>query len=84
MGRRDVRHDGMAMVRQLEAKLTPTERRDRETYLERLREYIHRATIPGGIGVRAKTFPFRPIRGIRVDLEVLRGTACIPDPKKKS
>jgi hypothetical protein len=73
----------MAMVRQLEAKLTPAERRVREVAFEKLREYVRRATTKGGTGtIRTKRFPFDPTGEVRLDLEVLRGTAAVPDEKQ--
>ena len=70
----------MAMVRELEAKLTPTEQRDREFAFEQLRRFIRRVAAKGG----TTAFPsksFKPSsRGeIRVDIEVLKGIAGIPD-----
>ncbi len=73
----------MAMVAQLESKLTPAERREREKAFEQLREYIHRAVAKNGTGIiRTKRFPFNAARGIRLDLEVLKGTAAVPDQKQ--
>lgn len=71
----------MAMVRQLEAMLTPGERRVRAAAFEKLRVYVHRVALQGGIGVRTKTFPFRAVGGIRVDLEVLKGIAAVAEQK---
>jgi hypothetical protein len=72
----------MAMVEQLESKLTPAERHTREMAFEKLREYVRRAAMKGGTGIiRTKRFPFDPVGGIRLDLEVLKGTAAVPDQK---
>jgi hypothetical protein len=72
----------MAMVQQLEAKLTPSELRARERAFIDLREYIRRAVMKDGTGIiRSKRFPFDAVGGIRLDLEVLKGTAAVADKK---
>lgn len=64
----------MAMVRELEAKLTPAEKRAREVAFEQLRRLIRAAAQAGtGLPVLRRSYPFPAIRGIRVDLEVLKG-----------
>jgi hypothetical protein len=73
----------MAMVGELESKLTPAERKQREIGFEALRRYIHRAALGGGTGtIRTKRFPFRAVAGIRIDLEVLKGTAAVADQEQ--
>jgi hypothetical protein len=73
----------IAMVRQLQAKLTPAEQQARERAFIDLREYIRRAAKKDGTGIiRSKRFPFDAVGGIRLDLEVLKGTAASPDKKQ--
>lgn len=68
------------MVEQLELKLTPSERRDRTSGFEELREFIRRAAAIGGTAMaRPKSFPFNKTRDIRVDLEIIKGLAAVPD-----
>ena len=64
----------------LEAQLTTKERRDREEPLQRLCEFIVRASEQGGVSAPCRrTFLKRGTRDIRVDLEVISGQACVPD-----
>jgi hypothetical protein len=71
----------MAMVRQLEAKLTPAERHAREMAFEQLRQFIRNASKGHGLPEVTRSFPNRPVRGIRIDLEVLKGRAAVPVTK---
>ena len=68
---------------ELEGKLSEREKRDREQPLAELREYIHRVARSGGISANPKPHkkPFlkRGSKDIRVDLEVQKGMACVPD-----
>jgi hypothetical protein len=68
---------------ELEEKLSPQELRDREEYLDELRAYIRRAARNGG--VTAQVHPSFPQRAKktdpRVDMEVITGMACVPDPQ---
>jgi hypothetical protein len=73
----------MAMVAQLESKLTPAERRDRQVALQQLRQFIHNAAKGYGMSVLSNSYPYRTFRGIRVDLEVLKGRAAVPDSKSR-
>ena len=69
---------------ELEGRLTEREKRDREQPLTELREYIRRVAKFGGISANPrphkKSFLKRGAKDIRVDLEVQKGMACIPDP----
>jgi hypothetical protein len=77
----------LSMCTELESKLTPGELADREQGFAELRRYIEAAATGGGAphGVR-KSFPKRPTvaSDIRVDLEVIKGSACVPDPPEIS
>jgi hypothetical protein len=68
----------------LEAKLSEKEKALRETAFAQLREFINAAAKKGGLnagtGVFKKSFPKRPLGDIRVDLDVFKGSACVPDP----
>jgi hypothetical protein len=70
----------MAMVRQLEAMLTPAERRARQEGFEQLRQFIRKGKAHG-LPVLSRSFPYRIVRGIRIDLEVRKGCAAVPDAK---
>lgn len=64
----------------LEQQLTPIEARDRVEPLQRLRNYIRNAARRGGVNAPLKkSFLKRGSPDIRVDLEVIKGMACVPD-----
>ena len=64
----------------LKGQLTPSEARDRAEPLEHLRSYITTAAEGGGVNAPLKkSFLKRGSRDIRVDLEVIKGMACVPD-----
>jgi hypothetical protein len=67
----------------LEAKLSDQEKAVREKAFAQLREFINAASKKGGLnadhGVFKKSFPKRPLSDIRVDLDVFKGSACVPD-----
>ena len=64
----------------LEQRLTPSEARDRVEFLQRLRNFIRNAAQRGGIDAPLKkSFPKRGSPDVRVDLEVIKGMACVPD-----
>jgi hypothetical protein len=74
----------MEMIQRLEAKLTPAELRHRETGFEELRKFIQRAAAKGGTSIaRPKSFPFQVVKGIRVDLEIMKGMAAVPEKTKE-
>lgn len=68
---------------ELEGKLSEREKRDREQPLAELREHIRRAAKAGVISAAPRPYqkPFlkRGSKDIRVDLEVHKGMACVPD-----
>src|SRR6266404_1737489 len=64
----------------LENKLTEREKKEREQPLEEIRQFIQVAARAGGISAPAsKSFKKRGSKDIRVDLEVIKGMACVPD-----
>jgi hypothetical protein len=68
----------------LEGKLTDTERRDRKELLEDLRAFIKRAGASGGIDAFvSKSFVKWGSGDIRIDLEIHKGRACVPDKEKQ-
>ena len=71
----------MAMVTELESKLTPAERRDREIAFEQLRHFIRNGAKGYGLPIVNRSFPYRIVRGIRIDLEVLTGRTAVPATK---
>jgi hypothetical protein len=75
----------LKMVDDLEAKLTARERQERASGLEKLRAYIRSAGRKGGApaGV-SKSWGKPGQRSIRIDLEVKKGLACVPDPPDQS
>ena len=73
----------MAMVSMLETRLTPSELRDRKTAFEKLRAFIRRAAAEGGTEILpSRSFPYPPVHGIRVDIEVFKGTSAVPEKKR--
>ena len=65
----------------LENRLTPKERKDREQPFADLRRFIRAAALSGGVTAPvSKSFLKRGSKDIRVDLEVIKGMACVPDP----
>jgi hypothetical protein len=66
---------------QLEAILTDREKKDRQKPMADLRRFIRNAAAGGGVPAPVgKSFLKRGSRDIRVDLEVITGLACVPDP----
>ncbi|HZT81292.1 MAG TPA: hypothetical protein VFA26_13775 [Gemmataceae bacterium] len=65
---------------QLEAKLTDREKADRQEPLARLRRFIREAAKGGGVKApTSKSFLKRGSKNIRIDIEVIKGLACVPD-----
>jgi hypothetical protein len=66
----------------LERKLTDRERKDREVPFTQLRRFIQAAARSGGVvAPLSKSFLKRGSKDVRVDIEVRRGAACVPDPR---
>jgi hypothetical protein len=72
----------MHLISKLESKLTPAERRERESGFQQLRDFIRKAARAGGTPTIKKTFPIPVVQRIRVDLEVIKGLAAVPDKEK--
>jgi hypothetical protein len=65
----------------LEASLTDREKKDREEPLRQLRRFIRVAAKAGGVlAPVSRSWYKRGSKDIRVDLEVVTGMACVPDP----
>jgi hypothetical protein len=73
----------MEIVEQLESKLTPAERSARAMAFEQVRRLIRNASTGGGLPRLSVSFPHLSDRGIRVDLEVFKGNAAVPDSKRR-
>ena len=70
----------LKMADDLEAKLTEREKNDRAQPLAQLRRFIRSAAQGGGISAPvSKTWLKRGSRDIRIDLEIVKGMACVPD-----
>lgn len=68
---------GRTLLQQLKAKLSKKERRERKHHLEKLEDLIDRAEETGGLHAHyGKSFQ-DPGSDIRVDVEVLGGTAFV-------
>jgi len=68
------------MLDDLAAQLTDAELQARQDAFAQAREFIHRAVQAGGVGAIKKSFPRKAVRGgIRVDVEVQKGIAFVPD-----
>jgi hypothetical protein len=64
--------------------LTEREQKDREKPLEELRRFICSAARAGGANApKSKSFTKRGMREIRVDIEIITGKACVPDPESR-
>jgi hypothetical protein len=69
----------------LEAQLTTRERRERAQPMRELRRFIQNAATSGGISAPvSKSFLKRGGRGVRLDLEVITGRACVAEPEPES
>lgn len=75
--------EGEKLVDNLESSLTDPEMEVRQEAFQQARDYINRAARAGGVDAQvSKTFPnVSKIRSdIRVDIEVIKGKAFVPDP----
>jgi hypothetical protein len=65
----------------LEAQLNARERQERQQPLADLRRFIQAAARSGGVSAPvSKSFLRRGASDIRIDIEVITGQACVPDP----
>jgi hypothetical protein len=63
------------------AKLSPQEQEDREECFDKARRFIERAPPTGYDAPCIKSWPNRKMRGgVRVDIEIQLGKACVEDP----
>jgi len=63
----------------LEKKLTQTEKKVRNGPLAALRKFVRATAKSGGIAAPLKkSFSKSGSKDIRIDLEVIKGTACVP------
>src|SRR5687767_1230497 len=70
----------LAMCDRLEARLTSKEKKARREPLKQLRRYLRAAAQAGGVSAPvSKSFLQRGSKDVRIDLEVIAGTACVPD-----
>lgn len=66
----------------LEGRLGTKEKRDREEAMARLRRFIANAAVGGGVEAPvSKSFLKSGSKDVRIDLEVIKGRACVPDPE---
>lgn len=76
------RSEGHGFIDELIAQLSQREFQERERGFIQARRFVDQAAIGGGVASPAKkSFPQPPLpRGRRVDIEVHKGTAFVPDP----
>lgn len=66
----------------LEAQLTAQEKSDREAAMGKLRQFIRSAAQGGGMSAPAsKSWRKRGSRDVRIDLEIIKGLAAVPDAR---
>lgn len=71
----------LVMLERLRAKLSRREKEDREDCFQKARKCIVNAPPAGYDSHCIKTFPNRKMKGgIRVDIEIQLGKACVDDP----
>jgi hypothetical protein len=72
----------LRLIDRLEGKLTRSEKAARAEAFQELRAYVQTMAAQGGLDAPViKSFPRKKLKGgIRVDLEVITGRACVPDP----
>ncbi|MGH7172350.1 MAG: hypothetical protein ACRELG_18900 [Gemmataceae bacterium] len=70
----------LKMCDDLEVKLSEREKNDRAQPLAQLRRFIRSAAQGGGVSAPvSKSWLKRGSKDIRIDLEVVKGMACVPD-----
>jgi hypothetical protein len=81
MDRPPTKLEMLAMLDQLWAKLSGREQAERSACLAAAQNYIQQASADGFVAEFAKTFRNRKLRrGVRIDIEIWAGKACIDDP----
>lgn len=71
----------LAKCDDLENQLSAREKKDRKEPLAQVRRFVRAAAKGGGVSAPvSKSFLKRGSKDIRVDLEVITGQACVPDP----
>ena len=70
------------MLEDLRNVLTAAEQRFREEAFRKAHDFVDRAAIVGGVGYTKASYPQPPRRDHRrVDIEVQKGRAFVPDPE---
>jgi hypothetical protein len=70
----------MRLIDRLEAQLTPMEKKIREKGFAQLRRAVENAARSGGFWAQcSRSFPKPPVGDVRLDIEIITGTACVPD-----
>src|SRR5260370_32567867 len=75
--------DVLRILDELEAKLTPAEKKYREEAFGQARAFVRNVPAPGLSARTSKSFPRNTAGDIRVDIEVIAGLACVPDSTAK-
>lgn len=72
--------EGLNMIDDLISQLTPKEYKIREKSFEQAKNFINQAAEGGGINALIKkSFLVKGTKDIRVDIEIIKGRAFIPD-----
>ncbi len=73
--------EGLAMVDELEVKLSETDRKLRKTEFEKARKFINNAGNVNGVDAPvSNTYQVKNTKHERVDVEVKTGKTFVPDP----
>jgi hypothetical protein len=71
------------MLERVRNKLSPQEQEDREECFEKAQKFIEKAPATGCDAPYSKSWTNRKMRGgVRVDIEIQLGKACVDDPPK--
>jgi hypothetical protein len=72
--------EGLSMVDELESKLSKSEKKLRQSELEKARNFIKSAGEAGGVDAPvSKTYQVKGTKHERIDIEVNSGKAFVPD-----
>ncbi len=70
--------EGISMLNNLEEKLSPREQENRQELFDKAEDYIKAVGEKGGVDAQvSKTFLKKGSRDVRIDIEVILGTAFI-------